>query len=50
MSKPYQCPDKIHEKLEAEAVKRRKTTGENVIWSKVLTEILKNHFGLKSTK
>lgn len=42
--KPYQVPNELWTKLEAEAVEKRKETGENVTWSKLLKEIIIKHF------
>ena len=42
--KPYQVPIYLYNLLEEEAIKRRKETGENIIWSTILREILWNYF------
>ena len=41
---PFQVPERLHTKLEMEAQKRRKETGESITWSKVLREVLEFHF------
>jgi len=42
--RPYICPEHLYQKMEKEAVKRRKTTGEIVYWSSILREILEKHY------
>jgi len=42
-SKPYQCPKPIADRAESEARRRRKKTGEAILWSQIVTECLDNH-------
>ena len=42
--RPYICPEHLYQKMEAEALERRKSTGEVVYWSTVLREILEKHY------
>jgi predicted DNA-binding protein len=42
-TKPYQVPRELYEKLENKAKQIRKTTGENVTWSKILRKILEKN-------
>jgi len=42
--RPYICPEHLYQKMEKEAIKRRKTTGEIVYWSTILREILEKHY------
>lgn len=37
-------PLEIYQKIEAEAVERRKNTGESISWSVIVKEILNQHY------
>ena len=42
--RPYVCPEHLYQKMEAEALRRRKETGEIVWWSTILREILEDYY------
>jgi len=42
-TKPYQVPKPLADRAESEARRRRKKTGNAVLWSQVVTETLDKH-------